>query len=127
VRDNNSAVVLSAEAGRKIPPLSLAAMDGCGNRTAPSENDAWQVPTLEYAVAISMGFATRQSCVLDTAVGMYFPSNFCRRRSSAGPSALKAGAVSIRLICRSLPRHRHLGDVPPSRAYFYLERNQGEP
>lgn len=43
MRTDDSGAVLSAEAGRKIPPFSLAAMDALGNRTAPSANDGWQV------------------------------------------------------------------------------------
>lgn len=43
---DDSGDVLSAEAGSEVPPFTLAAMDGFGNRTAPSANDGWQVTRL---------------------------------------------------------------------------------
>lgn len=43
---HDSGDVLSAEAGCKIPTFSLVAMDGFGNRTAPSTNAGWKVTWL---------------------------------------------------------------------------------
>ncbi|CAM9825307.1 unnamed protein product [Scytosiphon promiscuus] len=41
---------VTADAGSSLPQFSLGVMDGCGNRTAPPHNEAWQV-SLEITAA----------------------------------------------------------------------------
>lgn len=43
VPDGSGGPVVTGDAGCALPPFSLMAMDHCGNRTAPSQNEAWQV------------------------------------------------------------------------------------
>eukprot|EP00752_Nemacystus_decipiens_P004173 g3816.t1 len=50
VADGGGGPVVTGDAGCALPPFSLMAMDHCGNRTAPSHNEAWQV-SLEITAA----------------------------------------------------------------------------
>eukprot|EP00903_Cladosiphon_okamuranus_P018047 g16608.t1 len=43
VTGGSDGAVVTGDAGCALPPFSLMAMDRCGNRTAPSHNEAWQV------------------------------------------------------------------------------------
>ena len=41
--ESSDTPVATVESGGKLPMLSLGALDAWGNRTAPSQNEDWQV------------------------------------------------------------------------------------
>lgn len=41
--ESDDSPVATVESGSKLPPLSIVALDAGGNRTAPSQNEDWQV------------------------------------------------------------------------------------